>query len=81
MQLMGKYDTAEKRAKWLNSPEYQQKMDQKKEQDAVAAREKILNEKAAKINEELLKTTKAEEAEQKKEEEQRESETKETENA
>ena len=38
-------------------------MAQKKEKDAQAAREKILNEKAAKINEELQKATKAEEAE------------------
>ena len=78
---MGKYDSAEKKAKWLNSPEYKQQIAEKKKKEAQAAREKILNDNMAKINEELQKTTKAEEAEQKKEDEKREAENKEAENA
>ena len=62
-KLMGKYDSAEKKAKWLNSPEYKQQIAEKKKKEAQAAREKILNDNMAKINEELQKTTKAEEAE------------------
>ena len=79
--LMSKYDGAEKKFKWLNSPEYKKKQVQKKEQSAKDAREKILNDKMAKINEELLKKTKSEEEEQSKVTDDKEKEEKEKQNS